>query len=53
MEEEMGKGMIAWDGALKAADIAKVTSYVLSLQGTTPIKAKTPQGDKWEEATLE
>ncbi len=42
-----GKGMIAWDKTLKAADIAKVSSYVISLQGTTPAKGKAPQGDKW------
>lgn len=44
-----GKGMIAWNKTLKAADIAKVSSYVISLQGTTPAKGKAPQGDKWEE----
>jgi cytochrome c oxidase cbb3-type subunit 3 len=41
--------MIAWNKTLKAKDIAKVSSYVLSLQGTTPEKAKAPEGDKWEE----
>ena len=44
-----GKGMIAWNKTLKAADIAKVSSYVVSLQGTTPAKAKEPQGEIWEE----
>ena len=44
-----GKGMIAWNKTLKAEDIAKVSSYVISLQGTTPAKAKAPQGEKWEE----
>jgi len=44
-----GKGMIAWNKTLKAADIAKVSSYVLSLQGTTPAQAKAPQGEKWEQ----
>ncbi|WP_299669981.1 cbb3-type cytochrome c oxidase N-terminal domain-containing protein [uncultured Polaribacter sp.] len=44
-----GKGMIAWNKTLKAADIAKVSSYVISLQGTTPEKAKAAQGEKWEE----
>ncbi|WP_298763291.1 cbb3-type cytochrome c oxidase N-terminal domain-containing protein [uncultured Polaribacter sp.] len=44
-----GKGMIAWNKTLKAADMAKVASYVLSLQGTTPAKAKAPQGEIWEE----
>jgi len=44
-----GKGMIAWNKTLKAEDIAKVSSYVISLQGTAPAKAKAPQGEKWEE----
>jgi len=44
-----GKGMIAWNKTLKAEDIAKVSSYVISLQVTTPAKAKAPQGEKWEE----
>jgi cytochrome c oxidase cbb3-type subunit 3 len=42
-----GKGMIAWNKTLKAADIAKVSSYVISLQGTTPANPKPPQGEKW------
>ena len=44
-----GKGMISWKNTLKPADIAKVASYVISLQGTTPANGKAPQGDKWEE----
>lgn len=44
-----GKGMIAWNKTLKAADMAKVASYVISLQGTTPAKAKAPQGEIWTE----
>ncbi|MGJ8743792.1 cbb3-type cytochrome c oxidase N-terminal domain-containing protein [Polaribacter sp.] len=44
-----GKGMIAWNKTLKAVDIAKVASYVISLQGTTPATPKAPEGDKWEE----
>ncbi|KGL61699.1 cbb3-type cytochrome c oxidase N-terminal domain-containing protein [Polaribacter sp. Hel1_85] len=43
-----GKGMIAWNKTLKAADMAKVASYVISLQGTTPANGKAPQGEKWE-----
>lgn len=42
-----GKGMIAWDKTLKAEDIAKVSSYVVSLQGTTPAAGKAAQGEKW------
>ncbi|WP_147677583.1 cbb3-type cytochrome c oxidase N-terminal domain-containing protein [Algibacter pacificus] len=43
-----GKGMIAWKAQLKPAQIAQVSSYVLSLQGTTPANPKEPQGDLWE-----
>jgi cytochrome c oxidase cbb3-type subunit 3 len=42
-----GKGMIAWNKTLKAADMAKVASYVISLQGTAPANPKAPQGEKW------
>lgn len=44
-----GKGMIAWKGNLKAEDIHKVGSYILSLQGTSPEKPKNAEGDIiWE-----
>ena len=43
-----GKGMVPWNKTLKSADIAKVSSYIISLQGTTPAKPKAPQGEKWE-----
>ena len=42
-----GKGMIAWKAQLKPAQMAQVSSYVLSLQGTTPANPKEPQGDIW------
>lgn len=42
-----GKGMIAWNKTLKPEDIAKVSSYVLSLQGTTPAVAKAAEGEIW------
>ncbi|MEQ6123351.1 cbb3-type cytochrome c oxidase N-terminal domain-containing protein [Pseudotenacibaculum sp. MALMAid0570] len=44
-----GKGMIAWKATLKSADIEKVASYILSLQGTTPAKPKKPEGEIWKE----
>lgn len=44
-----GKGMVAWNKTLKPIDIAKVSSYILSLQGTTPVKAKKAEGDIWKE----
>lgn len=48
-----GKGMIAWNKTLKAADMAKVASYVMSLQGTTPAVAKAPEGEIWEDSEKE
>ena len=45
-----GKGMIAWKAQLKPVQIAQVSSYVLSLQGTTPANPKEPQGDLLGEA---
>lgn len=44
-----GKGMVPWNKTLKPKDIAKVASYVLSFQGTTPANPKAPEGDVWEE----
>lgn len=41
------KGMIAWSSQLRAADIQKVASYILSLQGSNPPDAKAPQGELW------
>ena len=45
-----GKGMIAWKAQLKPAQIAQVSSYVLSLQGTTPANPKEAEGDIWGDA---
>lgn len=42
-----GKGMIAWDKTLKPEDIAKVSSYIISLQGTTPAAPKKAEGELW------
>lgn len=42
-----GKGMIAWKAQLKPAQMAQVSSYVLSLQGTTPANPKEAEGDIW------
>lgn len=44
-----GKGMVAWKKTLKSKDIEKVASYVLSLQGTSPVAPKKAEGDLWEE----
>ncbi len=47
-----GKGMIAWKTSLKPGEIARVASYVISLQGTTPATPKEAQGDiVWPEGS--
>jgi len=38
------KGMPTWQGQLSSKQIQEVASYVLSLHGTNPPKAKAPQG---------
>jgi len=43
-----GKGMVAWKSELKPNEIAQVSSYLLTLQGTTPAKGKAPEGDIWK-----
>lgn len=40
-----GKGMVAWNTNLKPDEIAQVSSYVLSLHGTTPADPKEPEGE--------
>jgi len=49
------KGMIAWSAQLKPTDIYKVSSYILTLQGSKPANAKEPQGEKYvaEGATVD
>jgi len=42
-----GKGMVAWKTDLKPAEMAQVTSYVLSFEGTTPAEPKAAEGDIW------
>lgn len=49
-----GKGMIAWKQQIKPSDIQKISSYIITLQGTNPPDAKAPEGDKYvQEATQE
>jgi cytochrome c oxidase cbb3-type subunit 3 len=43
------KGMISWQSQLTASDMQKVSSYILTLQGTKPPNAKDPQGEIWVE----
>jgi cytochrome c oxidase cbb3-type subunit 3 len=42
----VSKGMLAWGNVLKPDELAAVTGYVKSLQGTTPRNPKAPQGEK-------
>ena len=42
-----GKGMIAWKQQLKPLEMAQVSSYVLTFEGTTPANPKAPEGDVW------
>ena len=44
-----GKGMESWKSKLNAKQRQQVASYVLSLQGTTPMNPKPAQGDLWSE----
>lgn len=44
-----GKGMVAWKNILKPVDVAKVSNYILSMQGTTPATPKKAEGDLWKE----
>ena len=45
------KGMIAWKDQLKPVDIHRVSSYILSLQGTNPPNAKEPQGELYSDSS--
>jgi len=42
-----GKGMIPWKTTLKPAQMQKLASYIISMQGTNPPDAKGPEGDKY------
>ncbi len=43
------KGMISWEKQLSPTDIQKVSSFVVSLHGTTPASPKEAQGEVYEE----
>ena len=42
-----GKGMIAWKSTLSPTEIQQVSSYILTLQGTTPASPKVAEGEIW------
>ncbi|REG81661.1 cbb3-type cytochrome c oxidase N-terminal domain-containing protein [Algoriphagus antarcticus] len=39
------KGMVPWEDQLNPQEIQEVSSYILSIQGTSPAVAKDPQGE--------
>lgn len=41
------KGMIAWKSQLSPKQIQAVSSYVLSLEGSSPASPKAAEGEKW------
>jgi len=43
-----GKGMIAWEGTINQKERQQLTSYILTLQGTTPANPKAPEGEVWK-----
>lgn len=47
-EGVLAKGMIAWKGVLKPADIQAVGSYIFTLRGSNPPNPKAPEGVKAE-----
>jgi cytochrome c oxidase cbb3-type subunit 3 len=42
------KGMIAWQSQLSPSDMRDVSSYIMSLVGTTPANPKEPQGELYK-----
>ncbi|MBA6151240.1 cbb3-type cytochrome c oxidase N-terminal domain-containing protein [Gelidibacter maritimus] len=44
-----GKGMVPWKSTLKPVEMAQVSSYILTFQGTTPANPKEPEGELWVE----
>jgi cytochrome c oxidase cbb3-type subunit 3 len=44
------KGMISWKEQLKPAEMQRVASYILTLQGTNPPNPKEPEGERFATA---
>ena len=40
-----GKGMIPWESTLSLLERQQLSSYIISMQGTTPANPKAPEGD--------
>jgi cytochrome c oxidase cbb3-type subunit 3 len=43
------KGMQSWQSMYSPVQMKNLTSFVKSLQGTTPASPKDPQGEPWTE----
>ncbi len=43
------KGMVPWEDQLSPEQIQQVSSFILSLKGTTPANPKEPQGEPYSE----
>jgi len=48
-----GKGMIPWKAQLKPLEMAQVSSYLLTFEGTTPANPKPAEGDIWVDENAE
>lgn len=47
-----GKGMKSWQQELSPVMMAQVASYIRTLQGTTPVAPKSPEGAEWVETAV-
>ena len=47
------KGMIPWQDQLSPEEMQNVSSYILTLVGTTPANPKAPEGERYEPAIEE
>ncbi|WP_194778486.1 cbb3-type cytochrome c oxidase N-terminal domain-containing protein [Pararhodonellum marinum] len=47
------KGMIPWQDQLSPEEMQQVSSFILTLQETTPLNPKAPEGEKYEPAIEE
>jgi cytochrome c oxidase cbb3-type subunit 3 len=47
------KGMIPWQDQLSPEEIQQVSSYILTLKGTTPANPKAPQGEPFSASPAE
>lgn len=46
----VAKGMISWQSQLSPKQMQDVSSYIISLHGTTPANPKPPEGTIWKES---